>query len=75
MGISEFPKKDYILMGHFISPRIRYEANKRIYTIYTIADEIVGYRDCDGIMVSTIQGQNHGIKVGPYIYNTLHIGS
>jgi hypothetical protein len=28
-----------------------------------MADEIVGYRDCDGILVSPIQGQDYGVKV------------
>jgi hypothetical protein len=48
----------------FIWSRLRYEASKWIFTIYSVADEIVGYKDCDGQLVSTVAGQDFGLKVG-----------
>ncbi|CAK5097039.1 unnamed protein product [Meloidogyne enterolobii] len=41
----------------------RFEASKRIYTIYSETDEIVGFKDCDGKYVSEIKGQDHTLKV------------
>uniref|UniRef100_A0A915M0Y7 Uncharacterized protein n=1 Tax=Meloidogyne javanica TaxID=6303 RepID=A0A915M0Y7_MELJA len=43
--------------------RSRFEASKRIYTIYSETDEIVGFKDCDGKYVSEIKGQDHTLKV------------
>uniref|UniRef100_A0A1I8BJ93 Triacylglycerol lipase n=1 Tax=Meloidogyne hapla TaxID=6305 RepID=A0A1I8BJ93_MELHA len=50
--------------------KLRFEASKRIYTIYSETDEIVGFKDCDGKPVSEIQGQDNTLKLDAHTHLT-----
>ncbi|KAF7633023.1 hypothetical protein Mgra_00007604 [Meloidogyne graminicola] len=52
------------------SNRYRFEASKKIYTMYSETDEIVGYKDCDGKQVTEINGQDHSLKLNAHTHFT-----
>ncbi|KAL3094261.1 hypothetical protein niasHS_004017 [Heterodera schachtii] len=43
--------------------RQHFEATHRVYTIYSRHDDVVGYLDCDGLLVSSIPSQDNHIEL------------